>query len=92
MRQFLIFILGYFAYFGVFKEGDIIHNQFLILSSILGSITVFKFIGYFLLKKYRSLGNNYRTTIVLGYDYSSKKVIKIFLSKANLGYKFLGFF
>lgn len=91
-KQFLIFILGYFAYFGIFKEGDIVHNQFLILSSILGSITVFKFIGYFFLKKYRSLGNNYRTTIVLGYDDSSKKIIKIFKSKANLGYKFLGFF
>ena len=91
-RQFLIFILGYFAYFGIFREGYIINNQFLILFSILISITIFKFIGYFLLKKYRSLGNNYRTTIVLGYDDSSKKVIQIFQSKANLGYQFLGFF
>lgn len=91
-KQFLIFTLGYFAYFGVFREGDIVNNQFLILTSIVVSITVTKFLWFYLLKKYRSLGNNYRTTIVVGFDDSSKKVIKIFQSKANLGYKFLGFF
>lgn len=91
-KQFLIFILGYFAYFGFFKQGEIVQNQFLILGSIISAITIFKFFGYFLLKKYRALGNNFRTTIVLGFDDSSKKVIKIFQSKANLGYRFLGFF
>lgn len=91
-KQFSIFILGYFAYFGIFREGDIVHNQTLILFSTLVSITLFKFFGFFLLKKYRSLGNNHRSTLVLGYDDSSKKIIKIFDSKANLGYRFLGFF
>ena len=92
VRQFVVFILGYFAYFGVFREGDIVNNQFLILISILIAITFFKFTEQFLLNKYRSIGQNFRTTIVLGYDDSSKKVIKIFKSKANFGYKFLGFF
>ena len=91
-KQFSIFILGYFAYFGVFREGDIVNNQFLILTSILSSVTILKFLFYFLLKKYRSLGNNFRTTIVVGFDDSSKNVIKLFKSKSNLGYKFLGFF
>ena len=91
-KQFLILTLGYFAYFGVFREGEIINNQFLIFISIVVSITIFKFTGYFLLNKYRSSGNNYRTTIILGHDTASKKIIKIFTSKANLGYKFLGFF
>ncbi|MFY0603968.1 MAG: exopolysaccharide biosynthesis polyprenyl glycosylphosphotransferase [Flavobacteriaceae bacterium] len=91
-RQFLFFVFGYFAYFGIFKEGVIVNNQLLILVSIVLAISVFKFLGYYLLKKYRSLGKNFRTTIVLGYDDSSKTVIKIFKSKANLGYKFLGFF
>ncbi|WP_299670552.1 exopolysaccharide biosynthesis polyprenyl glycosylphosphotransferase [uncultured Polaribacter sp.] len=92
VKQFLIFTLGYFAYFGVFKEGEVVNNQFLILVTILISITFTKFIIFFLVKKYRALGNNFRTTVVLGYDDSAKKVIKIFNSKANLGYKFLGFF
>lgn len=91
-KQFLIFVLGYFAYFGIFREGEVVHNQFLILSSIIISISFIKFLWFFLLKKYRSYGNNFRTVIVLGFDDSAKKIIKIFKSKANLGYRFLGFF
>tara|TARA_B110000908_G_scaffold40924_1_gene49681 strand:+ start:13888 stop:15243 length:1356 start_codon:yes stop_codon:yes gene_type:complete len=91
-RQFFVFIMGYFAYFGVFKEGAIINNQFLILASILSAIIFLKFTAQYLLKKYRAIGNNYRTTVVLGDDDTTKEVIQVFKSKANLGYKFLGFF
>ena len=92
VKQFFVFILGYFAYFGAFREGAIVNNQFLILASILGAITFFKFTVQYLLKKYRATGNNYRTTVVLGDDTTTKDVIQVFKSKANLGYKFLGFF
>ena len=91
-KQFSIFILGYFAYFGIFKEGDVVNNQFLILVSIIFCITFIKFLWLFLLKKYRSLGNNFRTTVVVGFDDSSKNIIKLFKSKSNLGYKYIGFF
>ncbi|WP_445757930.1 exopolysaccharide biosynthesis polyprenyl glycosylphosphotransferase [Polaribacter sp.] len=91
-RQFFMFTLGFFAYFGIFREGEIVHNQFLILCSIFFIIIFFKFLSFFLLKGYRALGNNFRTTVVLGFDESAKKIIKIFESKANMGYKYLGFF
>lgn len=91
-KQFLIFILGYFAYFGIFREGDIVNNQFLILFLIIIIVSVVKLLWLFLLNKYRSLGNNFRTTIVVGFDDSSKNIIKLFKSKSNLGYKYLGFF
>lgn len=92
VKQFLFFILGYFAYFGLFKEGDIVNNQFLILILTIISISFVKLSWLFLLKKYRSFGNNFRTTIVIGFDDSSKNIIKLFKSKSNLGYKYLGFF
>jgi len=91
-KQFLLFILGYFAYFGIFREGDIVNNQFLILTSIIISISFFKFSWFFLLKSYRSYGKNYRTTVVVGIDNSSENIIKLFKSKSNLGYKYLGYF
>lgn len=91
-KQILFFALGYFAYFGIFREGDVVNNQFVILMSIMIAISVIKILWSFALKKYRSLGNNFRTTVVLGFDESSKNIIKLFKSKANLGYKFLGFF
>jgi len=91
-RQFLLFIFGYFAYFGIFKEGIVVNNQFLILTSIVFSISVVKFLWLLFLKKYRAVGNNFRTTVVVGFDDSSKNIIKLFKSKSNLGYKYLGFF
>jgi putative colanic acid biosynthesis UDP-glucose lipid carrier transferase len=91
-KQFGSFILGYFAYFGIFREGDIVNNQFLILISIIISISLFKFTWFFLLKSYRSFGKNYRTTVVVGFDNSSKDIIQLFKTKSNLGYKYLGYF
>jgi putative colanic acid biosynthesis UDP-glucose lipid carrier transferase len=91
-KQFFIFTLGYFTYFAVFREGVVVHNQFIILSSILISISTVKFLWLILIKNYRSQGKNYRTTIIIGFDDSSKNIINIFKTKANLGYKYLGFF
>ena len=88
----LLFTLGYFSYFGIFTEGVVVNNQFLILVTIFSSISLVKLLWIFLLKKYRSLGKNYRTTIVIGFDASSKNIIDFFKSKANLGYKYLGCF
>jgi len=92
VKQFIFFILGYFSYFGIFKEGIIVNNQFLILILTIISILFVKLSWLFLLKKYRSFGNNFRTTIVIGFDDSSKNIIKLFKNKSNLGYKYLGFF
>ncbi len=92
VRHFIIFTLGYFAFFGIFREGAIVNNQFLIFVLILSLTSFFKLIFYFLLKKYRSLGNNNKVVIAIGYDNSVKKIIKLFKSKPDLGYKFMGFF
>ncbi len=92
LKQFLIFFLGYFTYFGVFSEGTVVDNQFVILVIITLSISSVKFIWLILLNKYRSFGNNSRTTIVVGFDDSSQNIIRLFKSKANLGYNYLGYF
>lgn len=91
-RQLIIFTLGYFSYFGIFREGQSVGNQFLVLLSIFSTISFLKVSWYFILKKYRSLGKNYRIAIVAGYDESSKNIIKLFKSKSNLGYRYHGFF
>jgi len=90
--QFSLFTLGYLTYFTIFKEGEVIHNQFLILTSILGGIALFKFISFYTLKRYRLDGKNYRNVVVIGLDVTSKEVIKLFKDKVDLGYRFFGFF
>ena len=91
-RQFSIFILGYFTYFGIFKEGVVVNNQFLILTTILLLITFFKFLTFFALKRYRASGNNFRKVVFLGEDITTKKFIKLFKEKKYLGYRYLGYF
>ena len=90
--QFFLFVLVYFSYFGIFREGDIVDNQFLILASILSGLTLFKLLSYYGLKIYRKEGKNYRNVVIIGQDDTSNTVAKFLLNKADLGYKYRGFF
>ena len=91
-RHFFVFILGFFTFFGIYKEGFVVHNQFLILTSILLTTFSLKIIFYFSLKWYRNLGKNFRKVVVIGVDDSSKKIISLFNQNKTLGYKYLGYF
>ena len=91
-RQSLLFILGYFTYFGIVTEGIIVNNQFLILLTTIIFISISKFMFFFALQKYRSGGNNFRTVVVLGQDETSKSMIDLFKNKKSLGYHYLGYF
>ncbi len=90
--QFVLFFFIYFAYFGIFKEGQIVNNQFLIFVSVLIGVMVFKFLSFYALKKYRLAGKNYRNIVIIGIDDTSKKVAKLFNERADLGYRYFGFF
>ena len=90
--QFFLLTLVYFSYFGIFREGDVVHNQFKILVSIIIGISLFKFLSFYALKRYRKGGKNYRNVVILGQDDTSEHVSKIFLEEDMLGYKYHGFF
>jgi putative colanic acid biosynthesis UDP-glucose lipid carrier transferase len=92
ITQTVIFILGYFTYFGFFREGDIINNQTKILFTIILSLWSFKLFVFYAIRVYRSKGNNYRKVVVLGSDSSTKKIIETLIKEKELGYKYLGFF
>ena len=90
--QFLLFFLIFFAYFGIFKEGQVVNNQFLTFVSIFIGVSILKFVTFFFLFWYRGLGRNYSNVVVIGMDDTTKKIIKLFGEKANLGYRYYGFF
>ena len=92
LSQFFIFSLAFLSYFTVFREGEIINNQVLSFSLIIGFITFFKFSIFFLLQKYRSEGNSYRNIVYFGDHSSSKKLEVLFHSKNKWGYRYFGFF
>jgi putative colanic acid biosynthesis UDP-glucose lipid carrier transferase len=92
ISQASIFILGYFTYFGFFREGVTVNNQIKILITIISVLWFFKLIVFYTIKLYRAKGNNYRNVIVLGSDTSTKNIIRTLKEDKDLGYKYLGFF
>tara|TARA_R110001592_G_scaffold326330_3_gene607110 strand:+ start:2763 stop:3908 length:1146 start_codon:yes stop_codon:yes gene_type:complete len=92
MSQTVIFILGYFSYFGFFREGDIVNNQTKILTTIIIFMWGFKLLFFYAIRIYRSKGNNYRKVVVLGNDVSTRNIIKTLKEDRELGYQYLGFF
>jgi len=90
--QFFIFILAFFAYFSIFKEGEVVSKQSNIIFSILFVISTTKFLSFFLLKIYRLSGKNFRSVIVIGDNKSAKDIVSIFKDKQYLGYRFRGYF
>ena len=92
ISQFFIFVLAFFSYFSVFREGVIVNRQIEIISVIIFSIAVLKFFSFFLLKRYRLGGKNYRNVIVVGENLAAKNIAKLFNQRQDLGYRFYGFF
>lgn len=90
--QMVVFILGFFSYFSIFREGDIVNNQFIIVTSIIAVISSFKFVIFYALKRYRTIGMNYRKVILIGFDETSKNIIQLFNDRPDLGYRLQGFF
>ncbi|CAL2080204.1 putative colanic acid biosysnthesis UDP-glucose lipid carrier transferase [Tenacibaculum sp. 190524A05c] len=90
--QALFFTLGFFAYFGIFKEGEVVNTQFKTLAITLGSLALIKLSTFLLLKKIRQSGSNFRKVVFFEKDDTTKKMIKLFKSRGSLGYSFLGFF
>ncbi|MCK0130233.1 undecaprenyl-phosphate glucose phosphotransferase [Flavobacteriaceae bacterium F08102] len=90
--QFSLFFLGFFAYFGVFKEGVIVHNQLFIFSAILVSISLVKLVTFYGVKYVRQKGKDSTNIIIIGLDDTSKKMANLFRTNSELGYKYLGFF
>ncbi len=91
-KQIVIFSFGFFAYFGIFKEGEIVHNQFNVLFFLLLTTSTLKYLFFFSIKLYRIKGRNYRKAIVLGYNASSKRIIKLIKQKKSYGIRYQGYF
>ena len=92
VAQIFIFILGFFSYFTVFSESKFTSVQLKVLILIIFTIMAFKFFSFFLLKRYRSGGNNYRNVVVFGENKAAQNVANLFKSRGDLGYRFHGFF
>jgi len=88
---FTIFIIAYFPFTqGTRFDIDILVN-FSISTFCL--VFLFKFLFYFNLKRYRLItGDNFRNVIIIGTSEEAYNLKRLFETRPDLGYRFLGFF
>ncbi len=91
-KQTILFSLGFFAYFGIFKEGTIVNTQFNTLTIISLLLAFIKITLFILIKNYRRLGKNFRKVVFLERDATSEIIMTLFQEKKYLGYTVEGFF
>ena len=92
ISQTAIFILGYFTYFGFFREGVVVNNQTITLLAILTILWFFKIMQLYASRLYRSKGYNYRRVVILGSDSSTNIIKETLKEDKKLGYQYFGFF
>lgn len=88
-----IFLLSVIAFFPFAKstifDGSTIAMYML---SAFAAITIFKFVLFFYLKRYRIAGSNIRNVIIIGYTPEAINLQHFFETKPDYGYRFIGFF
>ncbi len=94
MGQAALFLLCVIAFFPFAKQtifsGQAIATYLIIAFSI---ITLFKFLMFYYLKRYRVVtGSNYRTAVIIGYTPQALRLKEVFETRPDYGYRFKGFF
>ncbi|MCZ8144487.1 undecaprenyl-phosphate glucose phosphotransferase [Flavobacterium sp.] len=94
LKQSTLFLLLVIAFFP-FAKTTIFSGKAIawLLSVSFVIITGFKYFFFYYLKKYRLLThNNYRSAVIIGYTTEALNLKKIFETRQDYGYRFLGFF
>ena len=88
--QAILFILLVFAFFGIYNEMDQDPQQILIyVAKVFGVIAASKLAIYYLLKRYRLIGGNYRNVIILGLNQKTEQLRKFFVDNPEYGYQLI---
>ncbi len=87
-----LFGLSYFALYG-FKDNGVYSFEYRasVYLVICFFCTVYRSLFYWLRRKYRLYGGNFRNVVVVGRDKNLKKIRKVF-DQPELGYRYKGFF
>ena len=91
VQVFLLFCLGYFTVMAFKSYLFNRFEQFYILSFLFGCLFLYRIVFFFVRNRYRLLGGNSATVIVIGRDNNLKRLKQIF-QQPELGYRYMGFF
>lgn len=94
VKQGVLFLLVVIAFFPFSKQVIFSGNAiafFMVSSFIL--ITIFKYLLFYYLKKYRIVtGSNFRNAVIIGYTPEAIRLKELFENRNDFGYRFLGYF
>ncbi len=93
-KQAVLFLLIVIAFFPFSKETVFSGNAIaLFVSFSFLFIATSKFLLFYYLKRYRIItGSNFRNAVIIGYSPESIRLKKLFDTRTDYGYRFLGFF
>lgn len=93
-QQTILFLLIVIAFFPFSRHAIFEQRAIAIFAfSIIVLISIFKFLLFFYLKKYRIItGSNYRNAIIIGFTPEAIRLKDLFETRKDYGYRFLGFF
>jgi putative colanic acid biosysnthesis UDP-glucose lipid carrier transferase len=93
-KQGILFLLVIIAFFPFSKQ--VIFSGTAIAGFMMSSfllITIFKFLLFYYLKKYRIItGSNFRNAVIIGYTPEAMRLKELFEARNDYGYRFLGYF
>lgn len=92
IRQYVLYSLVYFSYFGFSQTILSINKVVSFLTLLFSGLLLVKFLMYWALKRYRLKGGNRRKTVILGDNKATKTLETFFLKKPIYGYNYLGYF
>ncbi len=93
-KQSILFLLVIIAFFPFSKQVTFSGKAlaYFMISSF-GLITIFKFLLFYYLKKYRIItGSNFRNAVIMGHTEEAIKLKELFETRNDYGYRFLGYF
>jgi len=92
IQLYLLFALGYFAWFSLSNTplGTIGFHSNLLLG-LFASLLGYRVLFYYARGKYREVGGNAVNVVVIGRDRNLKKIRNVF-DEPDLGYRYLGYF
>ncbi|GAA0872773.1 undecaprenyl-phosphate glucose phosphotransferase [Gangjinia marincola] len=94
IRQFAIFTLIVFAFFGIFNQYNKPVQQIgIYIGIVFSTILIVKLLIFYLLKRFRStLGGNFRNVVIFGKNRKTRQLKDFFVYNPDYGYKFKALF
>lgn len=95
LKQMLVFSFMAFAFFTIYRinlSESLIKYIFQMLFFLGSSIILLRALAYFLIKRYRLMGGNFRNVIIAGIAENSTKLADFFDNRREYGYRFHGYF